>query len=144
MSMGQGENGEEFFLRNINTDKIFDLIGRTDYWFLYEIKRCMSDSASESGVYLSDLSDYMDISITEVSKEINKLSENGYVIWKTDEKKERTYVTLTNKSIELMACQRREMQQNYEKIMNSISKEDLEITLKTMGKIKKIIEKKGE
>ena len=44
------------------------------------------------------------------------LENKGYIIWKLDEKKERTYLVLTNKAIELSNCQKEKMIEAYEKI----------------------------
>ena len=43
----------------------------------------------------------MKLSIPETSKMVKSLENKGYIIWKLDEKKERTYLVLTNKAIEL-------------------------------------------
>ena len=43
------------------------------------------------------------------------LENKGYIIWKLDEK-ERTYLVLTNKAIELSNCQKEKMIEAYEKI----------------------------
>ncbi|MGI6014089.1 MAG: MarR family transcriptional regulator [Oscillospiraceae bacterium] len=132
--------GEDFFLKQISVEKIFALIERTDYFFLYNIQHCASCSNLENAVYLSDLATCMKISVTEASKAVRSLKDKGYVIWKTDEKKERTYVALTNRAVELMRNQRQQLVDCYNEIVNSISDEDLKTTLYTMDRVRKIIE----
>ena len=58
----------------------------------------MENSEIEDGVYLSDLAEYMHMSITDISKAVKKLQQKGYVEWHTDDKKERTYITPTTKA----------------------------------------------
>ena len=36
--MGAGTSAEEFFLKSVNVESIFEFIERTDYLFLYSIK----------------------------------------------------------------------------------------------------------
>ena len=46
--MGAGTSAEEFFLKSINVESIFEFVERTDYLFLYSI--CLlytSDAADE-------------------------------------------------------------------------------------------------
>lgn len=47
----------------------------------------MENSEIEDGVYLSDLAEYMHMSITDISKAVKKLQQKGYVEWHTDDKK---------------------------------------------------------
>ena len=94
--MGAGTSAEEFFLKSINVESIFEFVERTDYLFLYSIKECVEKSDCHEGVYLSEVAEYMKLSIPETSKMVKSLENKGYIIWKLDEKKERTYLVLTN------------------------------------------------
>ena len=107
--MGAGTSAEEFFLKSVNVESIFEFIERTDYLFLYSIKECVEKSDCHEGVYLSEVAEYMKLSIPETSKMVKSLENKGYIIWKLDEKKERTYLVLTNKAIELSNCQKEKM-----------------------------------
>ena len=40
--MGIGNIEEEFFLKSINVERVFEVIERTDYLFLYNIKECIN------------------------------------------------------------------------------------------------------
>ena len=142
MQENEKYHAEEFFLKNFNIDKVFHSIKRTDYMFLYYIKHCEETSTLKSGVYLSELAEAMQLSMPDISKAFQKLYDRGYVKWKTDAEKERTYVELTNKSIELMNDQRNMMQKYYSEISEQISPEDMEITLRTMHKISDILKEK--
>ena len=72
---------EDFFLKSINIDNIFKTFEKADYLFLYSIKHCMENSEIEDGVYLSDLAEYMNMPITDISKAVKKLQQKGYVEW---------------------------------------------------------------
>lgn len=130
---------EDFFLESIDVGKVFQIIERADYLFLYNIKQCMKKTELEDGVYLTELAEYMELSIPDISKAVKKLQECGYVTWKMDEKKERTYVTLTNKAVENMHGQKRKLMEAYKKIIENVSKEDLEVTLHTMRKVRELL-----
>ena len=124
--MGAGTSAEEFFLKSINVESIFEFVERTDYLFLYSIKECVEKSDCHEGVYLSEVAEYMKLSIPETSKMVKSLENKGYIIWKLDEKKERTYLVLTNKAIELSNCQKEKMIEAYEKIISNIQEDDPE------------------
>ncbi len=57
--MGAGTSAEEFFLKSINVESIFEFVERTDYLFLYSIKECVEKSDCHEGVYLSEVAEYM-------------------------------------------------------------------------------------
>ena len=138
--MGAGTSAEEFFLKSINVESIFEFIERTDYLFLYSIKEYVEKSDCHEGVYLSEVAEYMKLSIPETSKMVKSLENKGYIIWKLDEKKERTYLVLTNKAIELSNCQKEKMIEAYEKIISNIQEDDLAVTRCTLRKIRQLME----
>lgn len=134
------ENVEEnFFLNNISMDRVFKIVEQTDYLFIYNIKQCLKESEIEDGVYLSTLAEKMELSITDVSKAVKKLEDKGYVMWKLDENRKRTYIVLTNKAEKLGLEQKRKLIDTYEKITENIRKEDMEVTMLTLNKIKNIL-----
>lgn len=138
--MGIGNIEEEFFLKSINVERVFQVIERTDYLFLYNIKECMKKSKSPEGVYLAELAEQMEMSIIDTSKAVKSLEEKGYITWKLDNNKEKTYIVLTNKAKELSRGQKRKMIDAYEKITSNIPKEDIELTLLTLSKIRRLLE----
>lgn len=134
---------EKFFLDNFNADKAFRFIDRSDYLFLYYIRKCLPDSPLPGGVYLSDLGAAMNRPMPELSKAIRRLQEKGYVVWKTDEAKERTFVSLTDKAEESMRAQRETMTKLYESIRAAVPPDDLETTLCSLRKINEILQDQG-
>lgn len=82
----------------------------------------------------------MDLPIADTSKAVKGLEDKGYVTWKLDENKEKTYIVLTNKAVELGQGQKRKMIDAYQKITNNVRKEDMEVTLLTLGKIRQLLE----
>ena len=130
---------EEFFLQGVNVEKVFAFLDRTDYFFLYNIKKCTEVSELSDGVYLSELADFMNLPMPQISTTVKRLQEKGYVSWKTDMKQERTFIMLTNSAIELMRRQKRHMVEAYEKIETNIRREDLETTLLTLSRIRELI-----
>ena len=41
--MGAGTSAEEFFLKSINVESIFEFVERTDYLFLYSIRNVLKN-----------------------------------------------------------------------------------------------------
>ena len=138
--MGAGTSAEEFFLKSINVESIFEFVERTDYLFLYSKKECVEKSDCHEGVDLSEVEKNIKLSIPETSKMVKSLENKGYIIWKLDEKKERTYLVLTNKAIELSNCQKEKMIEAYEKIISNIQEDDLAVTRCTLRKIRQLME----
>ena len=119
--MGAGTSAEEFFLKSINVESIFEFVERTDYLFLYSIKECVEKSDCHEGVYLSEVAEYMKLSIPETSKMVKSLENKGYII-------------------ELSNCQKEKMIEAYEKIISNIQEDDLEVTRCTLRKIRQLME----
>ena len=130
---------EEFFVDGINADVIFDLVERTDYYFMYRIMHSHAIFEDGRSVYLSDLAEELEMPVVELSKVMHAMEDKGYVTWHTDEKKERSYVTLTGKAVSLMSGQKQMMIECYKKILELIPQEELTAALKTMGDIRRII-----
>lgn len=131
---------EEFFLKSMNVEKVFAFLNRTDYFFLYNIKKCIETSELEDGVYLSELAEFMSLPMAKISVTVKKLQEKGYVSWKTDMKEERTFIMLTSSAKELMEQQKQHMIRAYEKISDNVPREELEAAIQTLGKIRGLIE----
>ena len=131
--------GEEFFIKSLDVEKVFEIVEKTDYLFLYNIKKCMEKSDLEDGVYLANLASEMNLSIPDTSRAVKKLQEKGYVSWMLDENKEKTYIALTKNAVEMSERQKEKIASAYEKIVSEISKEDLETTVRTLASISKMI-----
>ena len=80
-------------------DRVFSTIRRTDYLVLFYIKM-RQESHPDEKLYLADLAAEMGVKVTELSKGIEKLQDQGYVRWLTDREAGRTYVELTSKAVE--------------------------------------------
>ena len=83
----QQHQGEWFFLHELNVDKVFSTIQRADYLIQVE-----QETRPGVKLYLADLAAAMGVRVTELSKGIEKLQDNGFVAWKTDREAGRTYV----------------------------------------------------
>ena len=62
---------------------MFSTIRRTDYLVLFYIKM-RQESHPDEKLYLADLAAEMGVKVTELSKGIEKLQDQGYVRWLTD------------------------------------------------------------
>ena len=129
---------EDFFLNRIDIGKIFEFMERSEYLFLYNIKKCMASSGDDKA-YMSDLAAQMKLSVIETSRAVKTLEDKGYVSWQTDENKERTFVRLTGKAKEAMQRQNDKMEKAYRKISSEISEDEILQAVTTLGKIREII-----
>ena len=134
---------EWFFLHEFNVDKVFSTIQRADYLILYYIK-VEQESHPDQKVYLADLAAAIGVKVTELSKGIEKLQDNGYVVWKTDRDAGRTYVELSSKAVDLMAEERALMQRCYQRLRTEIGEEELRHTVATMKKATAILKQERD
>ena len=134
---------EWFFLHNFDIDKVFSTIQRADYLILYYIKVEQEAHPGEK-LYLADLAAVMGLRVTELSKGIEKLQDQGYVRWLTDREAGRTYVELTSKAVELMAEERDLMKRCYARLRTELGDEELRRTVDTLQHMRDILKDERE
>ena len=139
----QQHQGEWFFLHELNVDKVFSTIQRADYLILYYIKVEQEAHPGEK-LYLADLAAAMGLRVTELSKGIEKLQDQGYVRWLTDREAGRTYVELTSKAVELMAEERDFMKRCYARLRTELGDEELRRTVDTLQHMRDILKDERE
>ena len=139
----QQHQGEWFFLHELNVDKVFSTIQRADYLILYYIKLEQEAHPGEK-LYLADLAAAMGVRMTELSKGIEKLQDQGYVRWLTDREAGRTYVELTSKAVELMAEERDFMKRCYARLRTELGDEELRRTVDTLQHMRDILKDERE
>lgn len=143
MEMVKRHPEEWFFLQEFHVDKVFSTIQRADYLLLYYIK-VEQEEHPGGKVYLADLAAAMGIRVTELSKGIEKLQDNGFVAWKTDREVGRTYVELSSKAVELMAEEHALMQRCYQRLRTELGEEELRRTVDTMQRATAILKEERE
>ena len=134
---------EWFFLHNFDVDRVFSTIRRTDYLVLFYIKM-RQESHPDEKLYLADLAAEMGVKVTELSKGIEKLQDQGYVRWLTDREAGRTYVELTSKAVELMAEERDFMKRCYARLRTELGDEELHRTVDTLQHMRHILKDERE
>ena len=122
---------------------MFSTIQRADYLILYYIKM-QAEQHPDSKVYLADLAAVMGLKVTELSKAVEKLQDNGFVAWKTDREAGRTYVELSSKAVELMAEERAFMQRCYARLRAELGDEELHRAVSTMQSVTAILKDERE
>jgi len=133
----QNHPEEWFFLHNFDLDRVFSTIRRADYLVLFYIKT-RQESSPDAKLYLTDLANAMGIRVTELSKGVEKLQDQGYVRWLTDRDAGRTYVELTSKAVELMAEEQQYMKRCYARMQAEVGEEELRRTVDSLQKILQI------
>ena len=139
----QQHQGEWFFLHELNVDKVFSTIQRADYLILYYIKVEQEAHPGEK-LYLADLAAAMGVRVTELSKGIEKLQDNGFVAWKTDREAGRTYVELSSKAVELMAEERDFMKRCYARLRTELGDDELRRAVDIMQKVTAVLQEERE
>ena len=86
----------------------------------------------------------MGVKVTELSKGIEKLQDQGYVRWLTDREAGRTYVELTSKAVELMAEERDFMKRCYARLRTELGDEELRRTVDTLQHMRDILKDERE
>lgn len=133
----QNHPEEWFFLHNFDLDRVFSTIRRADYLVLFYIKT-RQESSPDAKLYLTDLANTMGIRVSELSKGVEKLQDQGYVRWLTDRDAGRTYVELTSKAVELMAEEQQYMKHCYARMQAEVGEEELRRTVDSLQKILQI------
>ena len=133
----QNHPEEWFFLHNFDLDRVFSTIRRADYLVLFYIKT-RQESCPDAKLYLTDLANTMGIRVSELSKGVEKLQDQGYVRWLTDRDAGRTYVELTSKAVELMAEEQQYMKRCYARMQAEVGEEELRRTVDSLQKILQI------
>ena len=133
----QNHPEEWFFLHNFDLDRVFSTIRRADYLVLFYIQT-RQETHPEEKLYLTDLANTMGIRVTELSKGIEKLQDQGYVRWLTDRDAGRTYVELTSKAVEMMAEEQQYMKRCYARMQAEVGEEELRRTVNSLQKILQI------
>ena len=128
---------EWFFLHNFDLDRVFSTIRRADYLVLFYIKT-RQESCPDAKLYLTDLANTMGIRVSELSKGVEKLQDQGYVRWLTDRDAGRTYVELSSKAVELMAEEQQYMKRCYARMQAEVGEEELRRTVDSLQKILQI------
>ena len=129
---------EDFFLNRFDTGRIFEVLERSEYLVLYNVRLCMERSG-EDRVYMSELAEQMKLSVVKTSEAVKDLENKGYLTWQMDENKERTFVGLTDKAKDAMERQNEFMEKAYRQIMDEIPEEELRQTMRTLGKMREIL-----
>ena len=141
--MMQKHPEEWFFLHNFDVDRVFSTIRRADYLVLFYIKM-QQEAHPDAKLYLADLAAAMGMKVTELSKGIEKLQDQGYVRWLTDREAGRTYVELTSKAVELMAEERDFMKRCYARLREALDDEELRRTADTLQHLTAILKDERE
>lgn len=138
--MGNNVSGvEQLFLDNVNVEMVFNLVDRIDYLFLRYIRDAAEEEPGKPGVYLSELSEGLQLPMSEVSKEVSRLQDKGYVKWLMGEKRDRTYVEITKTAMDLLDRQKNHLKEIYQKIVTELGEEETAVILQNMHRIAMIV-----
>lgn len=128
-----------FVMEKNSEESLFNIVDRADYLMLRYIDICRQKYPDQNRVYLVNLANEMEVPISEISKAATHLQDRNYVTWKTDESGRMTYVEITDLARSRMSAQKKRIERMKEKVMESISDEDLATTIRTMEKVAELV-----
>lgn len=128
-----------FVMEKNSEEALFNIVDRADYLMLRYIDICRQKYPDQNRVYLVNLANEMEVPISEISKAATHLQDRNYVTWKTDESGRMTYVEITDLARSRMSAQEKRIERMKEKVMESISDEDLATTIRTMEKVAELV-----
>lgn len=128
-----------FVMEKNSEESLFNIVDRADYLMLRYIDICRQKYPDQNRVYLVNLANEMEVPISEISKAVTHLQDRNYVTWKTDESGRMTYVEITDLARSRMSAQEKRIERMKEKVMESISDEDLATTIRTMEKVAELV-----
>lgn len=128
-----------FVMEKNSEESLFNIVDRADYLMLRYIDICRQKYPDQNRVYLVNLANEMEVPISEISKAATHLQDRNYVTWKTDESGRMTYVEITDLARSRMSAQEKRIERMKEKVMESISDEDLATTIRTMEKVAELV-----
>ena len=131
--------GMDLLLFNPESEELFTLIDKIDYVYMYNIMDYQKNHSKDGRAYLADMAEFFHMPVAKISKRIKRLEERGYVIWKMDENRERTYVEPSKMALELLKEQRNKIDECEKLVKERIPDSDVEITMSTLKKIHAII-----
>lgn len=133
------EMEDRFFLEYFDANRVLASAQRLDYVYLRFIETGERHSESERGVYISELAESTGFPISRISSMMTRLQDKGYIIWRTNTEKDRTYVELTGKAKEALASDMDRNWKLYKAIREHISMQDLAVTARTMHSISELL-----
>ncbi|MCD8120160.1 MAG: hypothetical protein LUE29_11925 [Lachnospiraceae bacterium] len=130
---------DRFFLEYFDANRVLASAERLDSVYLRFIETGERHSESERGVYISELAEATGFPIKRISSMMTRLQDKGYIVWKTNTEKDRTYVELTGKAKEALATDMDRNWKLYKTIRENVSLNDLTVTAKTLHRISELI-----
>ncbi len=141
------ELGNEMFRQRFSMDSghmstIFQDISVPDYLILSNLANRMGIHEPEAKIYLSRISQELELPITRVSRIVQNLQSKGYVYWEHDSS--GTYIYLSETGREVMARQQEILKTFFGNVAERIGREELVRTLEDMIELEEAMELEAE
>ena len=96
-------------------------------------------------VYLKDLADKLQMTMRQISKIVEKLRDDGYVVWSHDGNgSEGTYVTITESGQSMLKNQEEILKKYYGKVFEKFGKDNLIQLLQLMKQLETVMSSEME
>lgn len=95
--------------------------------------------------YLKDLADKLQMTMRQTSKMVEKLRDDGYVVWSHDGNgSEGTYVTITDSGQAMLQSQEEILKKYYGKVFEKFGKDNLILLLQLMKQLETVMSSEME
>ena len=129
------------YMMNKDKDKtVFSKLSLREYIVLHHFVK--TSNGNKEKLYLSDLSEELNLSIHQISKLATQLRDRGVVTWSHDGNgADGSYLTVTDVGMKLLDEQERKLFEHYEKIINSFGKQEMLSMISELRRFEDIVER---
>ena len=131
---------QRFYMDSEHMDVLFSEISLRDYMVLIMLAHRLG--IHKDKVYLSEISKELNMSITQVSRLVQRLQENGYVYWEHD--KTGTYIYLSEVGNEVLNKQQDTLQKYFSRIIERMGLDNFLRVLDLMSELDMIMSEEIE
>lgn len=132
---------QRYLVNNSQLRKFFRKVSVPEYVALNKIAaESESQEKGQEKTYLKDLAERMHMTIQHTSKMVEKLSDQGLLLWRHDGNgSEGTYVTITETGQRLLGEQETFLEEYYGRVIGKFGKENMRQLLQMMKQLEQVM-----
>ncbi len=133
---------QKYLMNRASMKELFEELSVPGYVTLCLAKRMdQGQPKQEQKIYLREIADQLQLSISQTSKMIGKLRDKGLLIWTHDGKgRKGTYITITDLGREKLKKQEEILKDFYETVIEQFGKEDFIQLIQMMHRLEAIMQ----
>lgn len=137
---------QKYLMNRAGMKELFDEISIPGYMVLYmAAKDDQKQPSQDQKIYLREIAEKLQLSISQTSKIIGSLRDKGLIIWTHDGKgRQGTYITITDMGRKKVEKQEETLKGFYKNVIERFGKEDFICLLKMMHRLETIMKEEIE